>query len=61
MFDRRTKASVQTLDSIKEVYGDSVWSAVIPVDTKFRTPAYCIPPSSVFAPESRGAQAYASC
>ena len=60
MFDRRTKASVQTLDSIKEVYGDSVWSAVIPVDTKFRDASLLHTPLSVFAPESRGAQAYAS-
>jgi len=60
MFDRRTKASVQTLDSIKEAYGDSVWGNVIPVDTKFRDASLEHAPLSVFAPESRGAQAYAS-
>ena len=60
MFDRRTRASLQTLDTIKEAYGDSVWSAVIPVDTKFRDASLQHIPLSLFAPESRGAQAYAS-
>jgi chromosome partitioning protein len=60
MFDRRTKASMQTLESIKEVYGDSVWGAVIPVDTKFRDASLEHMPLSMIAPESRGSQAYAS-
>lgn len=36
MFDKRTRASLMTLKSIKDQYGDSVWNAVIPIDTKFR-------------------------
>ena len=54
MFDRRTRASLQTLDTIKEAYGDSVWNAVIPVDTKFRDASLQHIPLSLFAPESRG-------
>ena len=36
MFDKRTRASLMTLQSIKEQYGEAVWNAVIPIDTKFR-------------------------
>lgn len=58
MFDRRTKASLQTLDSIKETYGESVWAGVIPVDTKFRDASLLHVPLSIYAPESRGSLAY---
>jgi len=36
MFDKRTRASLMTLKSIKDQYGESVWNAVIPIDAKFR-------------------------
>ena len=36
MFDRRTQASVQSLRTVKNTWGDQVWKYAIPVDTKFR-------------------------
>ncbi len=36
MFDRRTQASLQSLRTIKQTWGDNVWKFAIPVDTKFR-------------------------
>lgn len=60
MFDRRTRASLQTLESIKMTYGDSVWNGVIPVDTKFRDASLEHKPLSMYLPDTRGSQAYAS-
>ena len=58
MFDKRTKASLQTLQAIKGEYGDVVWSSVIPIDTKFRDASLQHVPPSIYAPESRGSHAY---
>ncbi|MCD8547365.1 MAG: ParA family protein [Aeromonadaceae bacterium] len=58
MFDKRTKASLQTLQAIKAEYGDVVWSSVIPIDTKFRDASLQHTPPSIYAPESRGSHAY---
>ncbi len=53
MFDKRTRASLMTLKSIKDQYGDSVWNAVIPIDTKFRDASLLhIPPVYLFSRES---------
>jgi chromosome partitioning protein len=58
MFDKRTRASLLTLKSIKEQYGEAVWNAVIPIDTKFRDASLEHMPPSIFAPASRGCYAY---
>lgn len=58
MYDKRTKASVHSLQSIRELYGDRVWDSVIPIDTKFRDASYEHIPPSIYAPESRGSYAY---
>ncbi|WMC11390.1 ParA family protein [Oceanimonas pelagia] len=58
MYDQRTRASVQSLESLKEQYGDRVWPAVIPVDTKFRDASLRHEPPSYFARGSRGVYAY---
>ncbi|NHI00174.1 ParA family protein [Oceanimonas sp. MB9] len=58
MYDQRTRASVQSLESLKEQYGDRVWPAVIPVDTKFRDASLRHEPPSYFAKGSRGVYAY---
>lgn len=58
MYDQRTRASVQSLESLKEQYGDRVWPAVVPVDTKFRDASLRHEPPSYFAKGSRGAYAY---
>ncbi|WP_342057774.1 ParA family protein [Aeromonas sp. OTU364] len=58
MFDKRTRASLMTLQSIKEQYGEAVWNAVIPIDTKFRDASLLHVPPSIYAPGSRGTYAY---
>ncbi len=58
MFDRRTRASHQTLASIKEAYGDVVWHGVIPIDTRFRDASELHVPAPMKFPESRGCQSY---
>ncbi|MCS3455351.1 ParA family protein [Aeromonas rivuli] len=58
MFDKRTRASLLTLQSIKAQYGEAVWNAVIPIDTKFRDASLEHMPPSIFAPASRGSYAY---
>lgn len=58
MFDKRTRASLQTLAEIKALYSSRVWDSVIPIDTKFRDASHLHIPPSIFAPESRGSYAY---
>lgn len=58
MFDKRTRASLETYRKLRELYGENVWNGVIPVDTKFRDASLAQTPPSVFAPKSRGVFAY---
>ena len=58
MYDKRTKASLEAYKDLKAKYQDSVWSAVVPVDTKFRDASLAQTPPNVFAPASRGVFAY---
>ncbi|AYV13178.1 MULTISPECIES: ParA family protein [Shewanella] len=58
MYDRRTKASPAALQHLGEVYGDTLWPDVIPVDTKFRDASLAHLPASHYAPSSRGVKAY---
>lgn len=58
MFDRRTKASVASLKTMKEQFEHRVWDKVIPVDTKFRDASERHLPLPQFAPRSRGVVAY---
>ncbi len=58
MYDKRTKASLEAYKELKAKYQDKVWSAVVPVDTKFRDASVAQTPPNVFAPASRGVFAY---
>jgi len=58
MFDRRTRASTDSLRALRERYSERLWSAVIPVDTRFREASRAGRPLGQFLPSSRGAQAY---
>ncbi len=58
MFDKRTRASLQSLESVRALYGHRVWDAVIPIDTKFRDASHMHIPPSIYSPDSRGSQAY---
>jgi chromosome partitioning protein len=58
MYDKRTRASLEAYKELKVKYQDKVWSAVVPVDTKFRDASVAQTPPNVFAPSSRGVFAY---
>ncbi|WP_372626267.1 ParA family protein [Arsukibacterium sp.] len=58
MYDKRTRASLEAYKELKASYQDKVWSAVVPVDTKFRDASVAQTPPNVFAPTSRGVFAY---
>lgn len=58
MFDRRTRAAIQSLRQLRESYGEHIWEGVIPVDTKFREASRRGAPITHVAASSRGAKAY---
>jgi chromosome partitioning protein len=58
MFDKRTRASLSTLESLKNSYATHVWNGVIPVDTKFRDASIKHLPVSAYSRNCRGAFAY---
>ena len=58
MFDRRTRAAIESLKVLRETYGDKVWDSVIPVDTKFREASHRGLPISLMNKSTRGSKAY---
>jgi chromosome partitioning protein len=58
MFDRRTRAAIESLRQLRELYGEHIWQQVIPVDTQFREASRKGLPISHVAASSRGAKAY---
>ena len=58
MYDRRTRASKDTLSVLQDRYADTLWGSVVPVDTQFREASRAGIPLSIMVPGSRGASAY---
>lgn len=58
MYDRRTRASIDSLQLMKEQFGEHLWDSLIPIDTKFREASRLGKPLSHFSPDSRGTLAY---
>ncbi len=58
LFDKRTRASLQSLVTLKARNGTYLSNTVIPVDTLFRDASQAGAPISIKAPRSRGAIAY---
>ena len=58
MFDRRTRASLESLRALREKYTDKVWGEVIPVDTQFREASRQGLPISMMNKSTRGSKAY---
>ncbi|EKA7411378.1 ParA family protein [Vibrio parahaemolyticus] len=58
MYDKRTRASLQTLTQLKKDYPNQVWTSAVPIDTKFRDASLKHLPASHFASGSRGVYAY---
>lgn len=60
MYDRRTRASSDSLEALREKYSDKVWDSVIPVDTQFREASRQGLPISIMNKSTRGSKAYES-
>ena len=58
MFDRRTRAAIQSLRQLRDSYHENIWDNIIPVDTQFREASRQGKPISHIAASSRGAKAY---
>lgn len=58
-FDRRTRASIDSLRMLRENYPDMLWNDVVPVDTKFRESSKAGIPPTLYSPDSHGVRAYA--
>lgn len=58
MFDRRTRASVQTLAELRARSDLNLWPDVIPVDTQFREASRSGQPLTLTQPHARGSEAY---
>ena len=57
-FDRRTKASLDSLKFLQDTYPEMLWNGVIPVDTKFRESSKAGIPPTLYSPNSHGVLAY---
>jgi chromosome partitioning protein len=58
LFDRRTRAALQALRTLRERYPQQLWDSVIPVDTQFREASKRGVPLTTVSSSSRGALAY---
>ncbi len=58
MYDKRTKASLVSLQTLQQRYKDNLWQSVIPIDTQFRNASLKHMPPSMYARTCRGVQAY---
>jgi len=58
MFDRRTRAAIQSLRQLRETYPQTLWENIIPIDTQFREASREGKPISHCAASSRGARSY---
>jgi chromosome partitioning protein len=60
MFDRRTLACTESLRILRQTYGEAIWPAFIPIDTRLRDASKAGVPPHQLDPNSRGVRAYAS-
>jgi chromosome partitioning protein len=60
MYDRRTQASVTSLQTIRTNYPNHVWFSHVPIDTRLRDASKAGVPPHVYDPRSRGLEAYRS-
>lgn len=58
LFDRRTQASITSLNSLRKQYADDLWRAAIPVDTRLRDASKQGKIPSQFDAEGRAVRAY---
>ncbi len=54
MYDKRTRASLQTLQELKVRFPEQIWASAVPIDTKFRDASIKHMPPSLYARNCRG-------
>jgi chromosome partitioning protein len=58
MFDRRTRASIESLRNLRAEHLNETWKSVIPIDTQFREASRQGMPLNYLNPHTRGVLAY---
>ena len=58
MYDKRTQASVGSLNQLRKTYPNELWRFMIPVDTRFRDASQAGKVPSQLDPDSQGVRAY---
>lgn len=58
-FDRRLRASINTLRTLRKDYKDDIWQGAIPTDTQFREASQAGVPLTIDRPGCRGSRHYA--
>ncbi len=58
LYDKRTRASRETLDMLRDLYADNLWDLVIPVDTQFRDASKRGLPLPVMNSQAKGVLAF---
>lgn len=58
MFDRRTRAAMESLSCLQATHQEKLWQGFIPVDTKFREASRQGRPGSYLYPQAKGIKAY---
>jgi chromosome partitioning protein len=58
MFDKRTRASIESLRALREQQGAQAWNGVVPLDTRFREASQAGAPVCFHQAGSRGGNAY---
>ncbi len=58
LYDRRTRASKDTMKALQERHAQHLWKGLVPVDTRFREASRVGKPLSVMHPGARGSRAY---
>lgn len=58
MFDKRTRASLSSLNSLRDKFGHQLWESYIPVDTQLREASRLGIPAPILVPKSRAVIAY---
>ena len=60
MYDKRTRASVESLQYLRDNYAEHLWNSMIPIDTRFRESSREGKPISHYRVSTRGARAYSA-
>ncbi len=58
LYDKRTQASVKSLNELRRTYPDQLWRFIIPVDTRFRDASQAGVVPSQLDPDTQGVRAY---